>query len=392
MRILHLSQKTGDQRALRACYTLAKLGHENTVVMGLDYDPRCPGFRPMHEWCGPAECVVRTQLSARLSSSQRGKLIASLKADVIVMHEPLTMQSYADLPDVPIILDSHELNIAMPMQWDSPRRKEARDTVLRRIMTDPRIVAHLIPSEDLVLELQREMRYTVDKWDVPTFAIHNGLPTPSEGWRPRTDDCREWMMRGSDRDGPLIEADEKLVVFCGNLTGDRRPDLLIAVMAELQRRDQRWTAMVLSRADMIENHVIAPLGALGTLFMDPVPYPWPWNIDGPDPHLVDVLSVARVGFSFAEVEHASWRGASPNKAHEYSAAGTYQLCNQATWLSRALGSAGESIADNPRVIADRIEQLDSARPSYESVSAFARRFACDGPVDLPHWQAALECV
>lgn len=396
MRIVHLTRKTGDIRASRLAYALDKLGHSNVLVMGLEYQPSTTTIVPRPNWPTPDSKIEECRLAAQATLEQRSDAIKAMKPDLIVMHEALTFQMVGALPDVPLILDHHEFDLGMSYQFDSPRIKDRRDAVLRKLMSDSRIVAHMIPSEDLVIELRRDMRHNFDRWDLPIFPVHNGIPLLPEDYRPRTEEARAWLctdklLSGEPKE-PLADPEDKFVVFCGNLTSDRRPDLLIQTVGELQRRDTRWRALVLSGAEYVDRHIGEQLLALDTLFLEPVRYPWPWKLE--DITTLDVCSLGALGFSFAEISHPSWRGAAPNKASDYSASGLYQVCDPCTWLSSSLGTSGEAIADDPVKIADMAEMIDFGQRvhSYGAVSYFADRYAIDGTQDLPQIVAAMECV
>lgn len=361
MRILHISQKPNDIRAQRAAFSTPE--HEHALLLGTEYT-RSDGLdaiTPPTDW-GPGIPMAKVYASAKRSEVQAA--ILEMKPGLIHVHEPMTLRMVPVPDSVPVIVDHHEWELDRSIQWDSPRLRNIRRQLVDSALDRTR--HHIVPSSGLANEL---IRYC---GGLAITTIYNAPPMLPDGYRPRPELAREVLK-------DFIQPDDRFVVFAGNMTPDRRIDLLLNTILHLQRQDPRWRLLALSPPSTVPTDVRHRLEATAMLCLEPCAYPWPWSLDRIN--MLDVLSLGTVGWSFAEVGFTSWRHSAPNKAFEYLAAGLPQVCDRGTWMESNIPGA-IALDDDPALAAEAIvrehERGDESHNVFDIGHHSLRRFACNG--------------
>lgn len=360
MKILHVSQKPNDIRAQRAAFSTPE--HEHALLLGTEYELGAEPITAPVDW-GPGIPMAKVRASAKRADVKTA--IIEMRPDLIHVHEPITLRTVPIPEGVPVIVDHHEWELDRSIQWDSPRLREIR----RQIVDDAldRTRHHIVPSSGLADELND---YRPVGLEIAT--IYNAPPVLPDDYRPRPELARQAL-------ADFIQPDDRFVVFAGNMTPDRRIDLLLNTILHLQRKDPRWRLLALSPPSTVPPEVRHQLEATAMLCLEPCAYPWPWSLDRIN--MLDVLALGTVGWSFAEVGFTSWRESAPNKCFEYLAAGLPQVCDHGTWISgNVLGAIATD--DDPATVAAAIvrehEEGEKADMVFEGGYYQVRRFACNG--------------
>lgn len=359
VRVLHVSQKPNDIRAQRAAFSTPE--HDHALLLGTEYTLGPDPITAPTDW-GPGIPMAKVRASAKRSDVQAA--ILEMKPDLIHVHEPMTLRM-APIPDsVPVIVDHHEWELDRSIQWDSPRLRDIRRQLVDGALDRTR--HHIVPSSGLAQELECYRR------GLEITTIYNAPPMLPDGYRPRPELAREVLK-------DFIQPDDRFVVFAGNMTPDRRIDLLLNTILHLQRQDPRWRLLALSPPSTVPPEVRHQLEATAMLCLEPCAYPWPWSLDRIN--MLDVLSLGTVGWSFAEVGFTSWRESAPNKCFEYLAAGLPQVCDRGTWMYSNIPGA-MAMDDDPALVAQSIidehEQRDESDMMFDIARYSLRRFACNG--------------
>lgn len=347
MKVLHVSQKNNDIRAQRAVFATPE--HDHALVLGVNYEPGSAPLIYRGEFCKAAVASIRSAAGKPAIT----KTLAEIKPDVIHLHEPLTA-AIVPLPNVPIVVDHHEWELDRSIQWDSPRLRQIREDKVTETVNDPRVVAHIVPSEMIRDVMVKRYPKTAGR----VFVSHNAPPTLTADYQPRPDIARDVL-------NEFVKPDDKFLVFCGYMTSDRRIDLLLNTILRLQAKDPTWRILALSPPHTVPSALQPMLDATAMLCVDTLPYPWPWALDKLT--MIDVIAMGTVGWSFAEVGFTSWRGSAPNKTFEYAAAGIPQMADRGTWMADAFehNAVGCALNDDPGLIADRVRWRRSPRPRTE---------------------------
>lgn len=341
------------------------------MVLGVDYEPGSDPLKYRGEFCKASVASIRSAAGKPAIA----RSLAELKPDLIHLHEPLTAAIFP-LPDAPIVVDHHEWELDRSIQWDSPRLQKIREGKVTETVNDPRVVAHIVPSEMIRDVMVKRYPQTAGR----VFVNHNAPPALPADYRPNPGAVREALKE-------FIKPDDKFLVFCGYMTPDRRIDLLLNTILHLQAKDPTWRILALSPPHTVPSALAPMLNATAMLNVDVLPYPWPWALDRVT--MLDAIALGSAGWSFAEVGFTSWRGSAPNKTFEYAAAGISQLCDHDTWMAEAFNSwdVGCSVSDRPDLVAERVEiEHDRAiEPGADDrIRArhdWARRYACDGETE-----------
>lgn len=358
-RVLHISLKQNDIRAQRAAFSTPE--HEHALLLGTEYTLGPDPITTPTDW-GPGIPMAKVRASAKRSDVQAA--ILKMKPDLIHVHEPMTLRMVPVPDSVPVIVDHHEWELDRSIQWDSPRLRDIRRQLVDGALDRTR--HHIMPSSGLANEL------ALYRGGLAITTIYNAPPMLPDGYRPRPE--LAWQVLGD-----FIQPDDRFVVFAGNMTPDRRIDLLLNTILHLQRQDPRWRLLALSPPSTVPPEVRHQLEATAMLCLEPCAYPWPWSLDRIN--MLDVLSLGTVGWSFAEVGFTSWRHSAPNKCFEYLAAGLPQVCDRDTWMeSNILGAM--AMDDDHALVAQSImaehEGREYARHVDLGGDVMLEQFACNG--------------